>query len=406
MDLTKKLIKEKSMRSRVLPILFFVALLPLLLVSCSGGGRPERGEEPRRILLSAGEIHEGWYFAGGDRITIEGTINGDAYVAGGEVDIYGTINGDLLVAGGQVTVSGTVTDDIRAAGGTLRFTGKTGKNIAAAGGMIKFEKTSTLDGNLLLFGGNAHLAGSVAGEAKVWAGDVSMTGEVGGSVEFAGGKFVSHRGALIGGDLNVLVGEKSDVEIADGTVQGQVEITTQEPKRAARILGFPHFVFWAKLVWALSLLVTALVLAFVFPRQLVQTGMTIIARPGMTALWGILGLLLVPVLALLLMGTLIGIPLALFVLGSYIWLAYLSGVSAGVVVSHWLMGLTGKKGWGLFGTVVVGVLAVQVLTFIPYVGVAVGLAGLLFGFGSLLLVLVEEIKAHRSGVAAAPAPLD
>lgn len=388
--------------------LFLVAAASVCLFACSNDWQPDGGERPGRILLSAGEIHEGWYFAGGDRVTIEGTINGDAYVAGGEVEVYGTINGDLLVAGGQVTVSGTVTDDIRAAGGTLRFAGRTGKNIAAAGGMITFEKTSDLSGNLLLFGGNVQLAGSVAEEAKISAGEVSVTGTVNGNVEFAGGRFVTHRGALIGGDLDVLVREKNDVDIAGGTVQGRVEITTREPKQASRVLGFPQWVFWAKVVWALSLLATALLLVFLFPRQLVQTGMTIVARPGMTALWGILGLLLVPVVVLLLMGTLIGIPLALFIFGLYVWLTYLSGVSAGVVVSHWLMGLSGKNGWALFGVVVVGVLAVQILTFIPYVGVAVTLAGLLFGLGALLLVLYDEMKAHRSGVAQAPppAPLD
>ncbi|MGB2959104.1 MAG: hypothetical protein WBD30_09475 [Bacteroidota bacterium] len=396
------------MRSRTTHALFLFALPSLFMLSCSSGGRPEGEEKSRRVLLPAGEIHEGWYFAGGDRVTIEGTINGDAYVAGGEVDVYGTINGDLLVAGGQVTISGTVTDDIRAAGGTIRFTGKTGKNIAAAGGMITFEKTSTVNGNLLVFGGSVQLAGSVAEEAKISAHDVSVTGTVGRSVEFAGGKFVSHRGALIGGDLNVLVREKHDVDIAEGTVQGQVEITTREPRRADRVLGFPQWMFWAKVVWAFSLLATALVLAFVFPRQLVQTGMTILARPGMTVLCGLLGLLLVPVVVLLLVGTLIGIPLALFIFGLYVWLTYLSGVSAGVVVSHWLMGLSGKKSWALYGTVVVGVLAVQVLTFIPYIGTVVMLAGLLFGLGALLLVLYDEMKVHRSGLVAAPppAPLD
>ncbi|MCK5572101.1 MAG: hypothetical protein KAJ12_05045 [Bacteroidetes bacterium] len=376
--------------------LLLAVLVPFLSLSCSGEKPQEEEAAARSVLLPAGEVHEGWYFAAGDRVTIEGTVNGDAYIAGGEVNVYGTINGDLLIAGGQVTVSGSVSDDIRAAGGTLRFTGKTGKNIAAAGGTLTFERSAEIAGNLLAFGGGVQLAGTVGGEAKISAGEMSMTGAVNGDVEFAGGKFTSHTGAMIAGDLNVLVSETEDVEIAEGTVQGQVEITTQEPRRAARILGFPEWGFWMKVVWALSLLATVLFLVFVFPKQLVESGITILSHPGRSALWGILGLLLVPFVVLLLLGTIIGVPLGLFLFVMYLWLLYLTQISAGVVVSHWLMGVNGKEGWALYGAVVIGVLAVQVLTFIPYVHILVILVGVIFGFGGLLLVTYNEMRAHRS----------
>ncbi len=104
------------------------------LVFCTEGARSQ--EVGKIVILPASEVHEGWYFAAGDKVIIEGTVNGDVYAAAGAVEVSGTINGDLLVAGGDVTVSGTISDDIRAAGGSVRIDGKVGKNVTAAGGNV------------------------------------------------------------------------------------------------------------------------------------------------------------------------------------------------------------------------------------------------------------------------------
>jgi hypothetical protein len=134
-------------------------------------------------------------------------------------------------------------------------------------------------------------------------------------------------------------------------------------------------------------------------------GTTIASRPGESALWGVLTFLLIPVIVLLLMMTLVGIPLALFVLFIYLWLLYLTQLGLGVVLAHWLMGLDGRSGWSLFWAVVVGVLAVQILTFIPYVRYLVTVLGIVFGLGALCLVLVREVQHNRdAGGRATPTP--
>ena len=319
--------------------------------------------------------------------------------------IAGTINGDLLVAGGEVTVSGTVTDDIRAGGGQLRFSGTTGKNIAAAGGTITIEHPAVLEGGLLAAGGSVTIAGRVAGEVRVTAGEAALTGAVGRDLAFAGGTFSAYPGASVGGSLSALVEDKENVEIPEGVVMGSVEISTREPSHAPHILGFPAWQFWAKLLWALSLLATAIFLAFAFPRQLVEMGTTIASRPGPSALWGLLTFFLAPVAILLLMMTIVGIPLALFALFVYLWLLYLTQLALGVVLAHWLMGLDGKRGWSLFGAVALGILAVQILTFVPYVRHLVTILELVFGLGALCLVLVREVQHNRMvGGSKSPSP--
>ena len=375
------------------------------IVPCKAGGAEKDKNLPVRVVLPAGEIHEGWYFAAGSEVTIEGTVNGDAYVAGGRITIAGTINGDLLVAGGDIIVSGTVTDDIRAAGGQVHISGTTGKNISVAGGTITLERSAVVKGGLLAAGGSTTIAGTVEGEVRMTGGEGVVTGTVQRNLYFSGGDFVAYPGAVVGGALEAKVEDKDHVDLAEGVVRGPVEILTTQPRESPRILGFAAWHFWLKLLWAVSLLATTLFLAFAFPRQLVELGTTIASRPGASALWGVLTFILVPVLVLLLMMTLVGIPLALFALFLYCWFLYLAQLGLGVVLAHWLMGLDGKRGWSLFGAVVVGVVAVEVLTFVPYLRHLVTLLGIVFGLGALWLVFLKELQLNRArGGSPKPSP--
>src|SRR4030042_7051216 len=132
---------------------YTLAILCALLVFSCGGEQFRHAQHGEQGVLPTGETHEGWYFAGGDRVLIQGTVNGDAYVAGGQVQVEGTINGDLLVAGGQVRISGRVTDDVRAAGGMVSLEGTVGKNVTMAGGAVSVSKAAEISGGLLRAGG-------------------------------------------------------------------------------------------------------------------------------------------------------------------------------------------------------------------------------------------------------------
>jgi hypothetical protein len=381
--------------SSILPKVLLSLLLAVILVSCRSWDT-SHDRKMRRVVLPAGEVHEGWYFAGGDQVVIEGTVNGDAYVAGGIVEVDGTINGDLLVAGGQVNISGTVSDDVRAAGGNIQINGKVGKNISAAGGSIGIGKSSSVGGGVLAACGNLSVSGTVTRDVRVAAGNMSMSGTIDGNVDFAGDNLSVLQGGRIGGNLSARVKEKENVEIAQGAVLGNVDVTTYEARPVHHILGLRPFRFWAKIVWALSLLLAGLVLTFVFPKQFRDLGLTINKLPGKSFVWGIVGLILVPIVGVILLVTLIGIPLGLLVLTLYLWMLHLSQLTLGVFVGHRLFGIEEKKGWHLFSAFAVGLIIVQALTFIPYVRFLVVVVGLIFGLGAILLVLKGEFEAHRT----------
>jgi hypothetical protein len=368
--------------------------MSLLAFNCSGTEFRSSGKE--KILLASGDMHNGWYFAGSTQVDIDGTVNGDAFIAGGVVNVRGTVNGLLVVAGGQVNISGTVTDRVICTGGMLRISGRTEKSLFAGGGTIILERGSTVGEYLLAGGSDVQIRGVVARDARIGAADLTLTGEIKGNLDAGVDNFVTEPGSTVGGNLTIAAKDSGNIHIAPGTVLGQVHLKAGRDVPPPQILGLTKGRFVLRVIFLLSLCVTALVFSFLFPRQLASVGTIISGRPGESVLVGLAALLLVPVVTLVLFLTVVGIPLGVCLFLYLCWLAFLSQMSLGIFLGYRVFGFDGKTGWGLFGPIALGILAVFVCTFIPFVNVVVIVGGLIFGVGALAIVTQEQFLILRS----------
>jgi hypothetical protein len=368
----------KSALLRITPFL----VMPLLLLGCEGDVKSKVG---KRIVLPADEVHDGWYFASGDQVTLLGTVDGDVYVAGGEVQIDGVVNGDLLVAGGSVSINGKVSDDIRAAGGNVEFSGSVGKNLTVAGGNIQIAKSAVVGGGIIVAAGEFRIAGSVEKDIVSAGGRGQFGGTVGGNVRFAGGQISTLPGATIQGDLKAMLEDPDRAQIAPGTVNGSVEITKKKAEARGTILGYSTVHFWFKVIWAFSLIITVIVLILLSPRSVEQLGQAIWQRPWWSLLWGFMGIVVTPIVAIALCLTLVGIPLGVFLLAFYGWSLYLSQIALGIVIGQrvFMPESTGR----LMLAAIVGIALVQVLTFVPFLGMLIIIAGVLLGIGGIIEVV-------------------
>ena len=375
-------------------ILFNILFVSLLAFNCRG--TEFRGSGVERVLLASGDIHNGWYFAGSGEVDLDGTVNGDAFIAGGVVNMRGTVNGLLVVAGGQVNVMGTVTDRIISAGGTVRLSGKTEKSVFAGGGSVIIERGATVGEYLMAGGSDVQVRGDVERDAKIGATTLKLTGEIKGDLDAGVESFETEEGSTVGGNLTVAAKDSGNIRIVPGTVLGQVHLKAGREAPAPRFLGLTKGRLAMRIIFFLSLCATALVISFLFPRQLASVGTIINGRPGESVLVGLAALVLVPFITLVLILTVVGIPLGIFLFLYLCWLAFLSQMGLGIFLGYRVFGFDGKRGWGLFGPVALGILALFVCTFIPFVNVVVILAGLIVGVGALAIVTQEQFLILRS----------
>ena len=375
-------------------ILFNVLVVSLLAFNCKG--TEFRGSGDERVLLASGDIHNGWYFAGSGEVDVDGTVNGDAFIAGGVVNVRGTVNGLLVVAGGQVNVTGTVTDRIISVGGTVRLSGKTEKSVFAGGGSVIIERGATIGEYLMAGGSDVQVRGVVERDAKIGATALRLTGVIKGNLDAGVENFATEEGSTVGGNLTVAAKDSGNIHIVPGTVLGQVHLKAGREVPAPRFLGLTKGRLALRIIFFLSLCATALVFSFLFPRQLASVGTIINGRPGESVLVGLATLLLVPLVTLVLFLTVVGIPLGVFLFLYLCWLAFLSQMALGILLGYKVFGFDGKTGWGLFGPIALGILAVFVCTFIPFVNVVLIAGGLIFGVGALAIITQEQSRILRS----------
>ncbi|TEB13295.1 hypothetical protein Psfp_03519 [Pelotomaculum sp. FP] len=146
-------------------------------------------------------------------------------------------------------------------------------------------------------------------------------------------------------------------------------------------------IHWALVSFAAGILVWA-VLALFFPGIWSRLSQTIRQTPGYTLGCGLVLLLLTPLLALLLLITVIGIPLSLALLASYGLLLYSAKIIVGDAVGRLL---ATRFGWeGRVHTILpflLGYVLLLLLTSIPVVGLLIRIIIVCLALGAVFLAI-------------------
>jgi len=298
-------------------------------------------------------------FVGGN-VEIDESVDGDVHGAAGRIILNAPVSGSARLAGGRIDVGShaAIAEDASIAGGRIVVKGAVRGDLKAAGGRI------TIDG-------------PVGGDATVTAGtlDLGPNARIGGKLRFRGGTL-----------------EKDDAaQVAGGIMH-----------RASRGGGHAPFAYsTGRWVWTASLVLLAAILAAFLPGPSNRMMEDLRAKPWMAPLLGFIVLTAVPVAAVLVMITIIGIPIGLMALLAYAALLLAGYVSAAVVIGGLLLGRFKAEAVGLAtwraGAAVLAMLSLALLARIPYLGGLVQFAALLVGVG-----LVAALFHRRSPPPAAP----
>lgn len=335
-------------------------------------------------------------FASGGSVSLTEEIFGDAIAAGGEVVIESAVRGDALLAGGEVELAGTVDEDVYAAGGDVELSGHVLGSARLAGGDVEIERDAVIDGAVSVAGGDITIDGHLGQYLQSAAGSTQINGEIEGDVEVAGGELVIGPRAVING--SVTFRGPSPPEVEEGaTVRGGVQHIKEREHRGAKAFAGVFALLWL----AGWLLVGWLVLVLWpgFARAVVETARS---RPAAAFVIGLALLVGVPALLVGLAITLIGLPLALLLLCVYLLLLPLGYLAAAAAIGEWLLPRI-RRGAAITTwhrvLMLLGVLvALFVVTRVPYLGGLVCFVVLLAGMGSLVLAAVA-----RHGADGAPA---
>jgi hypothetical protein len=227
--------------------------------------------------------------------------------------------------------------------------------------------------------------------------------------------------------LDTVVAVSSSVEVADGTVisgelqrfdssvhqtgnvtiEGGITDISAWFVQASAVLAPALILLW--IGFGLSAILAALLLAALAARQVREAEKLISTEPVVTGLVGLLGAILLPVLAVLLLITVVGAPLGFgFLFGVLPLLAYAGYLVAAIWTGEWLLRVTGpaQERERPFLAAVFGVVVLGAVGLVPIVGLVVTIASLL-GFGALLRLGYRTLRGTPRPMASIsmPAPV-
>jgi len=314
--------------------------------------------------------------SGGTVVVADGeTVDENLEAYGGTIVVRGTVDGDLSAFGGDVLVTGEVTGDVSAFAGNVRITGTVGGNVEATGGNVYLDPGAEVGGTFSAAAGNVLVAGTVGGDAQLAGGSVTLarTADIVGDVTYSVGEDgqFTNQGATVGGTIT-----RSE-EVPAGPVQGPVV-----PGWAFDVYGF-----------LVNLLLGAALLA-VFPRFSAHVAERVLDRPVWTGGVGLVAIIAIPVLLVVLVFTIIGIPLAILsavLFGLLLWVALVYGRFA---VGTWLLSLVDVD--NRWAALLVGLVVFGLVSLVPILGGFVDFLVVLLGLGAMAALGYEGYQRRQA----------
>jgi hypothetical protein len=233
----------------------------------------------------------------------------------------------------------------------------------------------------VLFNGSANIAGTLTGSLVVFNGDVTISGTVRKDVVVFNGAVTLQSGATVNGDLV----SRQKPRIASGaTVKGDV-------KGVSGAYNLTDYGLWGRFAWWVGYTISTLLLGLAllalvvgFDRAIVDRALT---RVGASFGFGALLFFLLPIVAVLLIAIIVGIPLGLFLLLAFAFI-YTLGYVAG---AHALGRIVIKPPRSRYVAFLVGWGILRVVALVPFLGGLAWIVASLFGLGALLVA-----ARHRS----------
>lgn len=321
------------------------------------------------------ETLKGPVFKADESITFNETVDGDVFLLGGEVTVNATISGDLIVLAGQADIRGTIDGDLRVTAGQLDVGAIVNDDASLASGQIKLNSNSIINNTLTAAAGAISLNGQVVNQAWLIGGKINILegAKVGGDLKvFHQSEPIIHPQSKISGDLITKQLESNDFDY-------QNDFNFKDTKVVKKITTF--MVVQKLMALVIEILIGALLiyLAPKLSKTLVKLSQK---KPGQTIGWGFLTVVIFPVVFILLLISLIGIPLAVLSVFVFSFSIYLARLLSGLSLGN---NLLKDKKLKPYHSLALGMLILSVLKLIPVVGWLVYFIFILNGLGTLAL---------------------
>lgn len=306
-------------------------------------------------------------YLAGSTVTTAGAVTGDVAAVGGNVLLDGSVSADVLISGGTVTLLAPVGGDARILAGNVIVQSDIGGDLLAGGGQISLTGPR-IGGDVVVGAGSVRVESPIMGDAMFGGGDVWINAPISGNVRIKAERVSFGPEAHITGNLSYSATKQA--EIASSTVAGNIAYEPQPDVRSAAKEGFAAFLSLWSVASFFMLLIGSLFFGLFFMAYSTKIADTTIKSPLRMLGYGILFLIVTPVVSVLLMASLIAFPIGVLGMigfaGALICAWLFAPVLLGSVLYRWWNGAEQYE--VSFLTILIGVICLSLVGFVPILG--------------------------------------
>jgi cytoskeletal protein CcmA (bactofilin family) len=363
-------------------------VVPLALLALLAAPEPARAFEVHRepvLRVATGERIDEGVVATGDRVEIDGTIDGDLIAAAERVIVRGQVTGSLYVFCRDLDVTGTIDGSLHGVVESTRIEGDVRGRVYLATEDLTLAKSGRVHGDVHLFADSAVLEGTADRDVTAFAERLDLRGEVRRDVEAPWIEEIYLRdGAHVGGDVEVRLDADRSVEQSPGArVDGEVRSTPRETRHRHYLGHYRDWQFYAAhLAFFTAAFVFGLIAYRLAPavfRGTIATG----ADLWRTLATGFVALVVFPVAMIAAALTIVGIPIAIATLFLYILALYTSDLVVGAWLGRWIAPPADASLFEFGKSLAAGLAILTAVSLVPFLGPAAGFVALLLGLGLL-----------------------
>ncbi len=343
------------------------------------------------VTIAADETVDDTLLIAAETVFVRGNVTGDLLVVGRRIEIDGNVEGNVVAFAESVTVRGSVGGSLLSAAERVELReATTGSDLWAAAETVSIDMASRVEGNAALAGEKTLVAGYVGKDLYAMAETVELDGSLGASLEALANRVRLLDGAHVGGDARLRIDSDAKLYRADGAqVDGGIEFLAK-PDTAKRKNRYTDLEFY---LWQLARLVSAVLvgicLLWLFPawRSLsISSGIEGLKSAGI----GLAALVGLPLLALVVAFTLVGLPFSFFAIVAWLLVLYVAKILVGVFVGRSLLARTDYAD-SSFLILLVGIALVILVVNLPWVGGLLGFLMTIVGMGVMVQWLLGVV---------------
>jgi cytoskeletal protein CcmA (bactofilin family) len=336
------------------------------------------------IYVEKDEVVEGNMYVVSNNITIEGAVNGDLVALAQNITVKGKVAGDIISASQNLNVEGEIGGNIRSIANTISLINtKVNRNVNLVGTNVLIGKNSNIGWDTLILASVAEMRGTVQGFLHGMADKLLISGNVNKNVSFTINPNNNYyedepieimEGSSIKGDFNYSY--KENLNLNDSLITGTINFNEKNIENN-----------WQKNIWnfiisVFSALVVGLVFISLFRKEMTIIQEKVNSRYKKSLLLGLGIFFLTPIISIILMMTIIGIPLGLIMLILWFIMLYFAQIIVGLGIGKQIRETLFKlKQKNIMADLIIGVTVLYLLFAIPIFGNIITFLSALLGLG-------------------------